>query len=289
MDFEKKKKNAAAISIFSNALIIIMKFFAGIISGSISIISEAIHSLSDFLASVLTFFAILRSSEPADKEHPFGHGRYEDLAAFLEGILIILASFYIIFEACKKIININLYEFDSKLGIIVMTITIMLNFIVSNYLKLIAQKTDSIALSADAHHLGTDMYSSIGVLITLILIKFTGINLLDPIVAIIVAFMIMKVGISILKETLNNLVDGTLPENELKIVTEILNKLENVEGYKNIKSRKSGPNRDINLTLLCNENMTIKECHNICDKIEDEIKNQLPHTQITIHCEPFED
>lgn len=288
MGLEIKKKFAAKLSIASNGLIILFKLIAGIISGSISIISEAIHSMSDLLASVLTYFAVLRSSEPADKEHPFGHGRYEDVAGFIEGILIILASFYIIFEAGKKIFSGNHLEFNSTLGIIVMGVAIVANLIVSNYLFSIAKQTDSTALNADAQHLSTDVYSSLGVFAGLVLIKITGITLLDPIIAIFVALIILKAGFSITKETLNNLVDGTLPENELKIIEDILNNCEEINGYKNIKSRKSGSNRDIYLTVLCDENMSLKKCHAICDTIEEKIKSSLPCTQVTTHCEPYQ-
>lgn len=282
-----KKKFAAKLSITSNGLIILFKLIAGIVSGSISIISEAIHSMSDFLASVLTYFAVIRSSEPADKEHPFGHGRYEDVAGFIEGLLIILASFYIIFEASKKIFSGNHLEFNSTLGIVVMGVTIVANLIVSNYLFSIAKQTNSTALNADAQHLSTDVYSSLGVFTGLVLIKLTGITLLDPIIAIFVALIILKAGFSITKETLNNLVDGTLPESELKVVEDILNNCEEINGYKNIKSRKSGSNRDIYLTVLCDENMSLKKCHAICDTIEDKIKSSLPCTQVTTHCEPY--
>lgn len=287
MHVETEKKFAARLSIASNGLIIIFKLVAGFISGSIGIISEAIHSMSDFLASVLTYLAVLRSSQPADKEHPFGHGRYEDVAGFIEGILIIIASFYIICEACKKIIVAKSFEFDSTLGIIVMSVAVLANLIVSAYLFKVAKKTDSVALYADAKHLSTDVYSSIGVLIGLVLIKITGFALLDPLIAIFVALIILRAGILITKETLNNLVDGTLPKEDLKQIEEILNRCEKINGYKNLKSRKSGPFRDINLTLLCEENMSLKDCHEICDFIENEIKNTFPNSQTTIHCEPY--
>lgn len=287
MHVETEKKFAARLSIASNGLIIIFKLVAGFISGSIGIISEAIHSMSDFLASVLTYLAVLRSSQPADKEHPFGHGRYEDVAGFIEGILIIIASFYIICEACKKIIVAKSFEFDSTLGIIVMSVAVLANLIVSAYLFKVAKKTDSVALYADAKHLSTDVYSSIGVLIGLVLIKITGFTLLDPLIAIFVALIILRAGILITKETLNNLVDGTLPKEDLKQIEEILNRCEKINGYKNLKSRKSGPFRDINLTLLCEENMSLKDCHEICDFIENEIKTTFPNSQTTIHCEPY--
>ena len=287
MNAEVEKKFAAGLSITSNFIVILTKLVAGIMSGSIGIISEAIHSMSDFLASVIAFFAVSRSSEPADEDHQFGHGRYEDVAGFIEGILIVLASFYIIYEACKKIINESSLGFDTTLGIIVMLFAVIANFLVSRYLFYVAKKTDSVALRADAEHLSTDIYSSLGVLIGLILIKVTGIVLLDPLIAIFVALIILKAGMSIAKETFNNLVDGRLPIEDIKIIENILTECSGIKGYKNLKTRKTGSNRDIDITLICDENMTIKHCHNICDCIEEKIKKEFPRTYITIHCEPF--
>lgn len=287
MNIESEKKFAASLSILSNGLIIVLKLVAGIISGSISIVSEAIHSMSDFLASVLTYFAVLRSSRPADKGHPFGHGGYEDVAGFLEGLLIVIASFYIIGEAIKKIVSTSTSEFDSTLGIIVMCIAIISNICVSKYLSKVAKKADSVALKADSKHLGTDVYSSLGVLIGLVLIKITGITLLDPIIALLVAIIILKTGIKITKESLNNLVDGTLPETDVKKIKKVMETCEKIYGYKNLKSRKSGPNRDIDITILCDGNMTLKTCHEICDELEFKVKKVLPNTLITIHCEPY--
>ena len=287
MKVEFEKKFASGLSILSNGCIIILKLFAGIVSGSISVISEAIHSMSDLLASCITYFAIMRSCVPADKEHPFGHGRYEDVAGFVEGILIVLAALYITYEACKKILFRGYAEFDSTLGILVMGASVIANFFVSKYLFFVAKKTESMALKADAEHLRTDIYSAMGVFVGLILIKITGISLLDPIIAIIVAISILKTGISITKESLNNLVDGSLPEEDIKKIENILNECENIYGYKNLKSRKSGPNRSIEITILCEESMTIKDCHNICDVIEDKIKDIFLNTMVIIHCEPY--
>lgn len=140
MRIETEKKLAAGLSITSNAVIITLKLIAGAISGSISIISEAVHSLSDFLASVLTFFAVMRSSEPADKDHPFGHGRYEDMSGFIEGGLIVFAACYIIYEAVKKLVLGYTMETESFLGISVMAFAAAANFIVSSYLVFCCQK-----------------------------------------------------------------------------------------------------------------------------------------------------
>ena len=288
MESLTEKKAAAALSIISNAAIIILKFIAGIISGSISIISEAIHSLSDFLASVLTFFAVMKSSEPADSQHQFGHGRYEDMSGFIEGGLIIFASFYILFEAVKKILAGSSMQTETSFGIIVMAIAVIANFFVSSYLFYVGKKTNSVSLLADGEHLRTDIWSSLGVLIGLVLIKLTGLEILDSLIAIFVALFIFKAGFAISKTTLNNLLDGALPENDIqKIETAVEEmKSEGVISYKDLKSRCSGPEKMIEITLIFPKDMTIEHCHNICDKIESKIKAQLGICNISIHAEP---
>ena len=288
MDIVAEKKFAAGLSITSNAAIIALKFLAGILSGSISIISEAIHSLSDFLASVLTFFAVLKSSEPADSDHPFGHGKYEDMSGFIEGGLIIFAAFYIIYEAVKKFIHPETFEVDTTLGIAVMLFAVIANWIVSSVLFKVAKKSNSISLFADGEHLRTDIYSSLGVMIGLILIKFTGFHILDPIIAILVALFIFKAGFIISKETLNNLLDGSLPPEELKAIENIIKtyKTDCVLKIKKIKARRCGPSLDIELTMIFPPDMAILECHRICDEIEELIHNNMGQVTIIIHAEP---
>ena len=280
------KNTTASLSIISNTFLILLKIIAGIISGSISIISEAFHSLSDLLASAITFFAVTRSSKPADKNHPFGHGRYEDVAGFLEGLIMIVATFFIVLEACKKIISHSYTNINSNLAITVMCISVIVNFLVSTILFNVAKKTESIALKADAKHLCTDIYSALGVLIGLALIKHTGLTIIDPLIAIFVALIILKAAVELIKETFNNLVDGTLPKTEIDVIIDILEKRCDIISYKNIKTRKCGHTREIDFTLICNENTSIKDCHKICDEIETQIKNALSNSHIVIHCEP---
>ena len=288
MQIESEKKLAAGLSITSNAIIIALKIFAGIISGSISIISEAIHSLSDFLASVLTFFAVIKSSEPADNEHPFGHGRYEDMSGFIEGGLIIFASLYIIYQALKKLFFGYEIEIESNIGIIVMGFAVVANFLVSSYLFNVAKRSNSVSLFADGEHLRTDIYSSLGVLAGLVLIKITGIHLLDPIIAIGVAIFIFKAGFSISKTTLNNLLDGSLPPKELDEIKKIITgfKSKGITGYKSLKARSVGPEKDIEFILLFPSQMTICECHKICDDIEESICEKFGKCSVSIHAEP---
>ena len=289
MNKKKKKKLAASISITSNIFLTTLKLIVGIISGSLSIISEAIHSLSDFLASIITYFSVVKSSEPADDDHPYGHGKYEDMAGFIEGLLIISAAIFIIFKATKKIVLGIPSETENSLGIIVMSVAVVMNFLVSSYIFKVAKTSDSISLYADGQHLRTDVYSSLGVLIGLLLIKITGNHALDPIIAILVAAFIFRTGHTITNKSWMNLLDHSLPEEDIKQIEQIINNYSGITKLKihGIKARRLGPTKDINLTLQFKKDTTICECHKICDEIEQSIRKIYPNCSISIHAEPM--
>lgn len=288
MNLDCQKKFAAGLSIFSNSVIIILKLVVGLYSGSISIISEAIHSMSDFLASILTFFSVIKSAEPADKKHPFGHGKYEDMSGFIEGGLIIFAAVFIIYEALKKIFFSQDSGVETTLGLYVMGFSVVANIIVSFILFRVAKKADSVSLFADAEHLRTDVLSSLGVFAGLLIIKLTGISILDPIIAIIVALIIFKAGFSISKRTMNNLLDCSLPEEDINNICEILNncKSNGIIGFKDLKARRLGPQKSIEVTLIFPKDMTIYCCHAICDAIEHKLIQNLGDVSSSIHLEP---
>lgn len=287
MHVNKKKKLVAGISITSNVILSVLKIITGILSGSLSIISEAIHSMSDLLASMLTFFSVMKSSKPADKDHPYGHGKYEDMAGFIEGILIIIAALFIIFEATRKIILGTDFDNESFLGISVMALAVVLNIIVSNLLFKVAKESDSISLYADGEHLRTDVYSSLGVLIGLILIKITGHVSLDLVVAILVAGIIFRTGYNISKKAGSNLLDHSLPDKDTAEIKKII-KANNCVKLKrgSLKARQVGPSKDIDLTLQFDGNTSICECHKICDEIEKQIFSLYRDCSISIHSEP---
>lgn len=285
----ENKKAAASLSVFSNFCLIIIKFITGIMTGSVSILSEAIHSGSDLLASLIAFFAVNKSEAPADKEHQFGHGKYEDVAGFIEGLLIVLAALFIIYEAFKKLNGETEPLNNSIAGIIVMLISIITNILVSSYLRHVAAKTDSIALYSDAEHLRTDILSSVTVLLGLLIIHYTGLYIIDAIVAVIVAVIIINTGYKICKQTMNDLLDGSLPQNDLDTINAILQNYiqHGVSCIKEIKTRKSGKDKEINIILLVKGDMTVTESHEMCDKLENEIEKALGNTKITIHVEPL--
>ena len=288
MHIIKKKKIVAGLSIISNVTLTVLKFIAGFISGSLSIVSEAIHSLSDLLASVLTFFSVLKSSKPADEDHPYGHGKYEDMAGMIEGLLIIFAALFIIYKAAKKIIFGVPSEAENTIGIVVMLIAVIMNIIVSSFLFKVAKESNSVSLYADGEHLRTDVYSSLGVLIGLVLIKITGHAVLDPIIAILVAVFIYRAGYSISKRSWMNLLDHSLPEEDIEKIKAIINKFSDIVALKSnsIKTRQIGPTKDIALILQFPNTTTICKCHQICDEIEKNIQSIYPNCSISIHFEP---
>ena len=288
MDINLKKKYVAALSITSNIVLTVLKIIVGVISGSISIISEAIHSVSDFVASILTFLSVIKSSEPADDDHPYGHGKYEDMAGFIEGLLIIFAAAFIVYKSFKKIILGSSLETESYLGIIVMLVAVILNIIVSSLLFKVARESNSVSLYADGEHLRTDVYSSLGVLVGLILIKVTGYSILDPIIAIFVAAFIYIAGFSISKRALFRLLDYSLPKEDIESIKGIINSFADKVKLKenSIKARQVGPSKDIDLILQFPENTTICDCHKICDDIEKKIQNMYINCSISIHAEP---
>ena len=288
MQINDRKKIVAGLSIISNVVLSVLKIITGILSGSLSIISEAIHSLSDFLASVLTFFSVMKSSKPADSDHPYGHGKYEDMSGFIEGILIVFASLFIIYEASKKIIfGINM-DTENLLGMAVMLIAVILNIIVSTLLFKVAKETNSISLYADGEHLRTDVYSSLGVLLGLMLINITGYSILDPIIAILVAVVIFRAGYSISKKAVSNLLDHSLPDENIDKIKQIIQSYSEIVTLKSgsIKARQVGPTKDIDMILQFPKNTSICECHEICDEIERQIEKMYPNCSISIHAEP---
>jgi len=183
------KVSIARLSILSNSFLIVLKLAVGFISGSVSIISEAIHSSMDLIAAVIAFFSVKVSDTPPDSRHPYGHGKVENISGVIEALLIFIAAIWIIIEGVKKLLSNDIKLESIGIGSAVMLVSAVLNAFVSGRLYKVARETKSVALEADALHLKTDVYTSLGVAVGLGLIMLTGINWLDPVVAILVAFL----------------------------------------------------------------------------------------------------
>ena len=280
-----KKQNAAFLSILSNTFLIIVKIIAGLLMGSISVISEAAHSGIDLIASIVAFFSIKKAVEPADREHPYGHGKYENISGFFEAMLIFFAAAMIIYEAVKKLFHpIEMVKLDW--GIVIMLISAIVNIIISRMLLQTSKRTGSIALDADAVHHTIDVFTSLSVMAGLVVIRFTRIEILDPIIGIAVAAMICKSSIDLTKRSIKDLLDERLPDDEEKTIHRVLDSYPDVINYHNLRTRRSGNQREIDIHITMEKNTSLEKVHELCNTIENEINLALPGTIITIHAEP---
>lgn len=285
------KTSAAGLSVLSNTLLILLKVVAGILSGSISIIAEAIHSGIDFVAAGIAFISLRIAGKPADREHPFGHGKVENVSGTIEAGLIFVAAAFIIYEAIKRIITGAVIEYGwwLSIGIAVMAVSVVVNILVSRHLLRIARKTDSIALEADARHLTTDVYTSLGVLAGLIVVRITGFNILDPIIAIGVALFIVKTAYNVTRRAFPPLIDVKLPEDEeVLIVSCIGEHFGMLAGFHELRTRKAGSERYIELHMVVARSTSVEKAHKLCDHLEEDIKSKLANARVTIHVEPCE-
>lgn len=277
------KTQVARLSVLSNTLLIILKFIVGIITGSVSIISEAIHSAMDLLAAIIAFFSVRISGIPPDREHPYGHGKYENISGVIESLLILIASAWIIYEAIMKFIKPS--SVDAPFwGVIVMLISSLVNIYVSRRLYKVAKLTDSVALEADALHLKTDIYTSAGVGFGLLLLWITGLNWLDPLIAIFVALFIIYEAIELTKRAFKPLVDVSINPLQLNTVNEIL--LQFPYKFHDLKTRKAGSDIFIEFHIEMPKELHLDLVHDTCDKIEEAIRKAIPTAQIMIHAEP---
>jgi len=279
---------AAWISVFSNTFLTITKLVIGLMIGSISVISEAIHSGNDLLASFIALFSVKTSTKPPDKQHPYGHGKIENISGTIEAILIFVAAIMIITEAIKKILH-GGELMDTGWGIVVMGLAAVINYAISTYLLKVGRKTNSIALEADGMHLRTDVYTSLGVFIGLILIKITGEHLIDPIAAMLVAVIIIKAAYDLTKKAFMPLLDAAITPDNLRLLEAILDEYNSsfIE-YHELRTRQAGRESYIDLHLVINPYHSIQEAHDLCDAIEARIESAILYSHVMIHVEPAE-
>jgi cation diffusion facilitator family transporter len=281
------KQRAALFSVLSNIVLIAFKITAGILMGSISVISEAAHSAVDLLASLVAWFSIKKAGEPADQEHPFGHGKFENISGFFEAILIFFVAGMIVYEAIKKMFHPGeVTRIDWGIG--VMLVSVIVNFAISRMLFITAKKEKSIALEADGIHLSVDVLTSLSVIAGLVAIKLTHWTILDPIIAIFVACMICKASVDLTKKSIHDLADRSLPEEELESIRGILREHTEIIDYHKLRTRQSGKRREIDIHITMDKNTTLDKSHELCDKIETRIQDAFPGAYITLHVEPDE-
>jgi cation diffusion facilitator family transporter len=282
------KTRAAAISIASNSLLIVFKLVVGILSGSIAIISEALHSGSDLVAAIIAFYAVRKAGQPPDPSHRYGHEKVENLSGVIEALLIIAAAGVIIYEGVLKIIHGSHLD-HIWLGVAVMTVAGFVNLFVSRrVLYPAARRTQSAALEADAAHLLTDVCTSFGVAGGLLIVRITGWKIVDPIAAIVVALFIIRTGYLLVVQSTRVLLDQTIPEEELELIRKVVTEHRGdlIWGYHKLRARQAGSRRHIDLHVTVDETMTVAKAHETAEHIAADIRAVVPNADVLVHIEP---
>ena len=266
--------------------LIVIKVVVGWLTGSISVLAQAADSLLDLFAAIITFSAIRIAARPADAEHPYGHGKVEDIAGVAQGILIFAAGGLIIYAAVERIISDSIVELP-VFGMAVMVVSIGASIFLSRHLSRVARRTNSVALEANARNIATDVYSASAVLVGLLIVRFSGINIIDSVIAIAVAIYILKVAVDTIRRPISGLLDEKLPPSQEAVIEDSIGKHSSeVSGFHALRTRRAGSRSYIDLHLVMAGHTSLERAHEICDQIETEIGSQLHEASVTIHCEP---
>ncbi|MBV9453496.1 MAG: cation transporter [Rubrobacter sp.] len=283
-----KKSRTALFSISSNALLLAVKLAAGVLTGSVSVLSEAIHSATDLVGSVVAFAAIQRSVSPPDESHNYGHGRFENLASVLEGVILFGVGGWVVFRAVDNILHGAELELLG-LGIGVMALSAIVNLFVSWWLLRVARETDSRALEAEGYNLRTDVWGAAGVALGLVAALTTGWTVLDPIIAASIGLAILWTALRLISGSTRVLLDESLPAGELELIERVIQgeikSDPSIRGFHKLRARKSGSQRHIDFHLQLRAETTLGEAHKISDSLEERIRHNLPNSDVLIHLE----
>lgn len=285
----RTKSGAAALAIIWDSLLIALKLIIGILISSIAVLSDALNSSIDLLASLLAFFSIRVSLKPADPQHPFGHGKAEYLSGFIEAGLIYATSLFIVYESARKFLT-GAPVARVEWGLAIMAFSVVVNIFFTSYLLKVARREDSLALEAHARNLRADIVISLGVFAGLLMQRLTGSSIFDPIAGTLVALFMAFTATGLLRKAVHGLLDERLPSQEEAVIkASISEHYGELAGFHDVRTRKAGGERYIDLHLVMARNLSLEEAHRMCDHLEEDIKSKLPKANITIHVEPCQE
>ena len=283
-------KKFAYLSIAAAVVTIGLKFFAYLYTGSMGLLSDALESCVNLVAAVVALIMIHISEKPADEGHEFGHTKAEYFSSAIEGSLILVAAFSIIWSAVPRLIAPQPIE-NVGLGLLISTSASLVNLGVALVLISNGKKRKSLLLEADGKHLMTDVWTSAGVIAGVLIVKLTGFLILDPVIAVLVALNIIWTGFTLIKRSANGLMDASITEEELKKVKEYLDglKTDTIE-YHSLMTRQAGQRKFISLHLLVPGEWSVQQGHDFAEKIEESIEDMFSEpVTVSSHIEPIED
>jgi cation diffusion facilitator family transporter len=281
---QQEKLSVALLSVFAAVFLTGFKLIVGLMTGSLGILSEALHSGLDLVAAVITYFSVRISDKPADKQHNYGHGKIENFSAFIETILLVITCIWIVYEASNRLISGKTHIEVGAWSYIVVVSSIIIDISRSRALSRVAKKYNSQALEADALHFSTDIWSSAVVLLGLICANF-GYYFADSVAALGVATIVLFVSYQLGKRSIDVLLDKA-PKGTVDLVKKTLSEFLEVKKFHSLKIRTSGADTFVKVNVHLDPDLSLREVHEICDKIENEIGSRIKRSEVYIHAEP---
>lgn len=286
-DQSADRAKATSLALAATTVLTAAKIAVAVVTGSVGILSEAIHSALDLLSSLITFFVVRASARPADWDHPYGHGKMESLSALFEAFLLLVAGGYIVYESLSALTAPGRHVEYIGWGLVVTGASVVINLYVYFQNRKVAHDQESIAIETNAYHFLTDVFSSLAVFLTLGVMQYTNWTWLDPAVALLIAAYVTWVGVDQIKKCLAELSDTALPAQEVAQVRAVLRTYEGeFLNYHDLKTRKVGAVRHVDLHLTMCSEQKVRDAHDVCDRIEDEIGKNFKEVQVNIHVEP---
>lgn len=284
----RRKRGAARLSLASNSGLLAVKVVVGVLSGSVGILAEVVNSAADLIGSAVAYFSVRASDEPPDQTHAYGHGKIENLSGALTAALVVGGGVYAVREAVLHLLS---HTPPTSLGWAMgaMLVSAVVNTLVSRHLLRVGRETDSPALAADGHHLRTDVMTSLGVLLGLVLVRMTRQPWWDSVAALFVSALILRVGFDLAREALRTLADAALPPSEEKALETALWAHPAVLGFHKLRTRKSGAHRHVDVHVQIADTHSFVDAHRVTEEIEDNLREALPNLHPIIHIEPFDE
>lgn len=281
------KKRAASVSLAYNLAFTILKLVAAVMTGSVSLLSEGVHSATDVVSSTIALVSVRAAALPPDDEHPYGHGKIESLAGFGESILLILIVLYIFFESIQRFIRPASIE-RLDFGIWVMVASTITSLLVARYVGGVAKQTDSMALRANGQHLMIDFVTSLAVLVALGVTRVTGWAYVDAIFAILFALWLGFGAWTLSREAFHQLIDRKIAPEEIAQIEIVLQAEPEVLSYHRLRTRHSGNEHFVDLHVVVPNDWSVVQAHALADRLEKEIEARLTPAHVVIHVDPYD-
>ena len=286
-DHRRDNRAAVLLSVLSNSVLMVAKFVIGLVTGSVAVLSDAANSAGDLIASAIAFAGVRAAARPADDDHPYGHEKSENLAAAVEGVLVLVAGIAVGVEATRRLLVGAEALVGIDLAIGVMVASAVVNVLVSGRLRRVARRTGSPAIEGEAAHLASDVITSAGAALGLVLVAATGWTPLDSIVGIAIAAYVMIVGGRLTWRAVQVLLDSSLPADEIAVIEVVLAGFGESDGvsFHALRCRRAGSKRHVDLHMVVSPETTVREGHAMSGRVKTAVRAALPNAEVLIHLE----